>query len=247
MLLKSLTMLKRLYRELKNPSDIYSAQLPLFVLSFLCGTIPFKLVGSYGKRRLVTSIIGYLITFGLITLFSVCFVIALAKDGSIVGYFYSDSDIPKIGDTLQLFSGLIGLTITYLCSIMRRRKLVSLIYKLVKCDDRLKLLGIETDYRYTLHYILKVLFIKITIYVLYMIGCYYLLKSVDASPNFTVWVSFFLPHLMICMSFVKFICFVKQIRHRFLLTNKVSDAINYVPTLLYKEMMIAMLKVFLFC
>lgn len=210
-----------MWNEFKKPSDIYSAQHPLIIVSFLCGISPYKLVGDVGQRRLEHNIFGYVITGLLLALYFVCYIDTLKAHESIVGYFFH-TNITNIGNSLQLFTGLLGLTSTVVFSHLRRKKLVTLLQQLGKIDTFFRELGVETDYKYTVRYISIVLVVKFVIFITYLTGCYVLLDDADAHPKYTVWISFFLPHIMISMNVVKFMCYVKQIRHRFLLLNKVT-------------------------
>lgn len=209
-----------MWKEFKKPSDIFSAQYPLIIVSFLCGISPYKLVGDVGQRRLEHNYFGYVIAGLLLALYFVCYIDTLMDHESIVGYFFH-TNITNIGNSLQLFTGLLGLTSTFAFSHLRRKKLVTMLQQLGKIDMIFRELGVETDYKYTVRYIVIVLVVKFIIFLTYLTGCHVLLRDADAHPKYTVWISFFLPQIMISMNVVKFMCYVKQLRHRFLLLNKV--------------------------
>lgn len=208
------------FKSIFKPTDIYGAQQPLIIITFLCGITPFKLVGSTGNRRIEMTIIGYINTIIHITIFGYCFVVTLNKNATIVGYFFN-TQISKIGDMLQLCTGLLALTITFMCCLLKRHKVIGVIHFLQRIDEDFKELGIETDYKSTFRYILIVLSFKVMIYMVYLFGSYFLLDSVLVYPSVSVWVSFFLPHMVISSLISLFMCLIKQIRHRFLLLNKV--------------------------
>lgn len=208
------------FKSVFKPTDIYGAQQPLIIITFLCGITPFKLVGSTGNRRIEMTIIGYINTIIHITIFGYCFVVTLNKNATIVGYFFN-TQISKIGDMLQLCTGLLALTITFMCCLLKRHKVIGVIHFLQRIDEDFKELGIETDYKSTFRYILIVLSFKVMIYMVYLFGSYFLLDSVLVYPSVSVWVSFFLPHMVISSLISLFMCLIKQIRHRFLLLNKV--------------------------
>lgn len=215
-----LTITMNLFKEFRNPTDIYGAQRPLLILSYLSGITPFKLVGPTNNRRLEVTVMGFVNTFLHILIFGVCFILTLQRNESIIGYFFK-TEISRIGDTLQLCTGLIALTITFICCLIRRYTIINVFHMMSRIDDRLKELGVETDYKTTLHYILLVLLVEALIYFTYLIGSVYLLKSFEVYPVIYVWVSFFLPCLIVSTIVAKFLCLVKQLRHRFLLLNKV--------------------------
>lgn len=226
--------LQKWFNQLFKPKDIYGAQQPLIIFTFLCGITPFKLVGKTGNRRIEMTIIGYIHTIIHISVFGFCFVITLNKKATIVGYFFN-TQISKIGDMLQLVTGLLALTITFMCCLLKRHKVIGVIHFLKKIDEDFKQLGIETDYKSTLRYILIVLTFKISIYMVYLFGSYFLLDSVLVYPCVSVWVSFFLPHMVISSLIALFMCLIKQIRHRFLLLNKVC-VFYYIVNLCFSEL-----------
>lgn len=207
-----------------NPVDIYAAQTPLLKLSLITGIAPLKLIGSPGNRRLEVNLFGFMNTFLHICLFFGCYVRTIFFHESIVSYFFK-TEISAVGDTLQLCIGLIGIIVTLLYSLIQRNKFVAWFHLMAKIDDHFKEIGVETDYKSTLKFISWVLLFKAIFFIAYLVGSWILFKTENIYPNFSCWVSFFLPHLMIAIIVVLFLCLVKQMKHRFLLLNKVCISI----------------------
>lgn len=210
----------RPFRDFLNPTDIYTAQTPLLTLSFVSGIVPYKVTNN-GSSRLQISFFGFTILILQLSLFGFCYVKTITVHESIVSYFFK-TEISVLGDTLQLCIGLIGISTVFLYSLIQRHKFVLWFHLMAKIDEQLKEIGIETDYQSTLKFILLVLLVKFIFFNTYLIGSWILFKIANVSPNYTCWVVFFMPHIFISIIVVMFICFIKQMKHRFLLLNKVS-------------------------
>ncbi|KAG4071157.1 hypothetical protein HA402_007642 [Bradysia odoriphaga] len=211
--MEKLKKILRTVHDFANPTDVFVAQRPLFLMSFLVGILPLNLTGREGKRRLEVTVFGFIITgmYGLV--FAVCYIITLIRHNSLTGYFFQ-SDIANIGNTLTLCTAFMTLTVTFVSCIVRRFKLIAVYNMLAKIDGKLKELGMEIDYRSTLTFIGVAVLTFVVIYGFYLGGSFWLLISSNVFPNFTVWMTFFLPHAMTSMVAIMFMCIVKQIRHR---------------------------------
>lgn len=214
-------------KELVNPVDIYSAQNLLLKLSLVSGIAPLKLTGTVGSRRLQINLFGFIILLLHMCLFAFCYVRTITVHDSIVSYFFK-TEISVVGDTLQLCIGLIGICTVFLYSFCKREKFILWFHLMARIDEELKQIGIETDYKSTLKFICLVLLVKFIFFNTYLIGSYALFHMANVHPNYSCWISFFQPHLMISIIVVLFLCFVKQMKHRFLLLNKVSDVCCHV-------------------
>lgn len=203
-----------------NPKDIYAAQWPLLKLSFVTGIVPFKIVNRRNSR-LQISILGFTILILHLSLFGFCYVRTITAHESIVSYFFK-TEISVLGDTLQLCIGLIGICMVFLYSLIQRHKFVLWFHLMAKIDEQLKEIGMDTDYKSTLMFIFLVLAVKFIFFNTYLIGSWVLFKIAGVYPNFACWIVFFMPHIFISIIVVLFICLVKQMKHRFLLLNKVS-------------------------
>lgn len=211
--------------EMFNPVDIYAAQHPLLKLSLISGIAPLKLIGTPGNRRLQINFFGFVIVLLHLVLFGICYVRTITIHESIVSYFFK-TEISVLGDTLQLCIGLIGICTVFLYSLIQRNKFILWFHLMARIDEQLKEIGIETDYKSTLRFIFLVLFVNFIFFNTYLTGSWILFKTAGIYPNFSCWVSFFMPHLMISIIVVLFLCLVKQMKHRFLLLNKVGLFIN---------------------
>lgn len=207
------------FKELFNPTDIYTAQAPLLKLSLASGIVPYRIVND-GSARLRISVFGFTILVIHLSLYGFCYVQTITSHDSIVSYFFK-TEISVLGDTLQLCIGLIGIGTTIVYSLMQRQKFVQWFLIMHKIDEQLKEIGVVTDYKSTLKFIFLVLLVKFIFFNTYLIGSFVLFQINGINPNFTCWIVFFMPHIFISIIVVLFICFVKQLKHRFLLLNKV--------------------------
>ncbi|CRK93784.1 CLUMA_CG007312, isoform A [Clunio marinus] len=210
---------KNPFKDLMNPTDIYTAQWPLLKLSFFMGIVPYKIVNRENSR-LQISVFGFTILILHLILFGFCYIRTITVHESIVSYFFK-TEISVLGDTLQLCIGLIGICTVFLYSVIQRHKFVAWFHLMTKIDEQLKEIGIETDYRSTLQFIFLMLAVKFIFFNTYLIGSWVMFKIENIYPNYTCWIVFFMPHIFISIMVVLFICLMKQMKHRFLLLNKI--------------------------
>lgn len=206
--------------DLRDPKDIYAAQLPLLKLMAWTGIIPAKLKGKPGNRRLVTTWVGFCNTFLHIMVFIGCYSYTIKEKNSIVRNFF-ENDITLMGDRLQLVAQLLTTLITYSLSAFRREKFFTIIRKMADVDQFSMEIGINPDYKSTQRFIIGFLIYKISQIVIYIIGTLYIFHKENISTTFDVWVSFFFPLVLISLLVSLYICIMSQIKHRFYLLNKI--------------------------
>uniref|UniRef100_A0A336MT24 Gustatory receptor n=1 Tax=Culicoides sonorensis TaxID=179676 RepID=A0A336MT24_CULSO len=211
------------YKDLRNPQDIYAAQLPLLKLMAWTGIIPAKLNGKPGNRRLTTSWLGYVNTLIHIVVFIGCYLYTIYNQKSIVGHFFKNN-ITVMGDRLQLVAQLITTLVTYSCSAFRREKFFIIIQKLQEVDDFAAEIGITANYKSTLRFILVFLAYKTTQIIVYILGTLFIFHKEDIYPSFDVWVSFFFPLVLISLLVSLYLCIMSQIKHRFYLLNQILSS-----------------------
>uniref|UniRef100_A0A182U330 Gustatory receptor n=1 Tax=Anopheles melas TaxID=34690 RepID=A0A182U330_9DIPT len=201
--------------------DFYAAQRPVLRVSFLVGLTPFTVVkGPTELMMLRCTPFGYINSSVHVILFCSCYVNALLQGDTITRFFFR-TDISTLGDVLQFTIGITALFMTFFCSIFQRNKLIKCFHALASIDRRFKEIGMETNYKSTLHYNLLVMLTKAIISTLYLVVCLAVFISSDTYPSVTTWMAFLLPYFMMSMVIVLFLCFVNQTKHRFHLLNKV--------------------------
>lgn len=217
-------------REMVNPVDIYSAQQPLLNLSLISGIAPIKLVGNKENRRLEVNFFGFVVLLIHLCLFGYCYIKTITIHDSIVSYFFKSEyqKISVLGDTLQLCIGLIGIVTVFFYSLIQRNKFILWFHSMAKIDQQMLEVGVETDYKSTLKFISLVILVKFIFFNTYLVGSYLLFTTANIYPNYTCWISFFMPHFMISIILVLFVCLVKQMKHRFLLLNKVRKDLMFI-------------------
>jgi len=204
-----------------NPTDIYTTYRPIFYITFLAGLTPVRVVDNEaGERKLVVANYGFIITFAHFILFGICYIYTIDKKDTIVGYFFQ-SGISLIGDTLQMFTTCFALIIIMVYCLMRRYILIECVHQLAKIDEDLHNIGIEINFKKMLNFIIITILIKVILYIVYLCGSYKLLSSAGLNPGISIYVSFFLPHLMISLVVVLFMCLVQHIYKNFYSLNKV--------------------------
>ncbi|XP_049288830.1 putative gustatory receptor 28b [Anopheles funestus] len=213
--------MRKCLRTFLNPKDFYAAQRPVLRVSFLVGMTPFTVVkGPTELMMLRCTPFGYINSSVHVVLFCSCYVNALLNGETITRFFFR-TDISTLGDVLQFTIGITALFMTFFCSIFQRNKLIKSFHALASIDRRFKEIGMETNYKSTLHYNLLVMCTKVIITTLYLVVCLTVFISSNTYPSVTTWMAFLLPYFMMSMVIVLFLCFVNQTKHRFHLLNKV--------------------------
>lgn len=207
-------------KDLRDPQDIYAAQLPLLKLMAWTGIIPAKLKGKPGNRRLVTTWFSFLNTFVHIIFFGVCYTYAIINQRSIVGQFFKN-DITVMGDRLQLVAQVFTTMIMYSLSAFRRERFFMILQKLEEVDQFSAEIGIHANYRSTQKFILFFLTYKTMQIVIYILGTWYIFRKEHICINLDVWVSFFFPLILISLLVTLYLCIMSQIKHRFYLLNRI--------------------------
>ncbi|XP_063697716.1 putative gustatory receptor 28b [Culicoides brevitarsis] len=207
-------------KDLRDPQDIYAAQLPLLKLMAWTGIIPAKLKGKPGNRRLVTTWFDFLNTFVHIIFFVVCYTYAIRHHCSIVGQFFKN-DITVMGDRLQLVAQVFTTMATYGLSAFRREKFFTIIQKMAEVDNFAAEIGINVDYKSTQRFIWFFLVYKTAQNVFYVLMTLGIFWKENIYISLDVWVSFFFPLILISLLVSLYICIMSQIKHRFYLLNRI--------------------------
>ncbi|XP_035777498.1 putative gustatory receptor 28b [Anopheles albimanus] len=211
-----------------NPKDFYAAQRPVLRVSFLTGMTPFTVVkGSTDLMMLRCTPFGYINSTVHVILFCSCYVNTLLKGETITRFFFR-TDISTLGDVLQFSIGITAFIMTFFCSIFQCNKLIKSFHALASIDQRFKEIGMETNYKSTLHYNLLVMCSKAVITFFYLLVCLAVFISSSTYPSVTTWLAFLLPYFMMSMVIVVFLCFVNQAKHRFHLLNKILKHLRQV-------------------
>ncbi|GAB0100168.1 hypothetical protein DMENIID0001_161650 [Sergentomyia squamirostris] len=137
---------------------------------------------------------------------------------SIVGYFLS-SEISSFGDMFQYATSLASIAAVYLYSLIKRNRLVTFFHILEKIDKDLVQLGHMKQYRKAYMIVWMNLLLMLLFYTTYIYSSTMLLDRAKIYPEISVWVAFFLPFYMICISTVFRGCLVYELETRFSALN----------------------------
>lgn len=212
-------------REFFSPSDNFSAERTLFLITFLLGLTPFRVSGQIGNRVWSLSRIGYLNTILQVIFFMYCFIYALALQESIVGFFFQ-SEISRVGDTLQKFIGMLAMLTLFGISLYKCHDVIFLCKSIQCIDERFVNLGVVFNYSFVMKFTLVKLLLVLGINVAYMISSLWLLFLNEIWPSFQAITSFFLPHLFLLTVVVLFSALIMRLQQHFNLINKVSRKVE---------------------
>lgn len=210
-------MFKRL-TDLKV-DNLYSSVKPLIYLSFLSGLTPFKMNAKHEFEAI--SGIGLGFTLFHLLIFFYCFMASIGVGETIIGHFFKSS-ITQIGNVAQIVAEMVATVTILVLSFLHRGMLVDIFKQLSDVDKCLEKLGQNLDYKQIFNYSV-ITAICITIFnITYLGAAYGLLHSAEMNPSLSVFVTFAMPHINICLTVFKFISITNLIKRRFAMVNKVS-------------------------
>ncbi|XP_020806416.1 putative gustatory receptor 28b isoform X4 [Drosophila serrata] len=184
------------YRELFSPRDAFGAEQTLLFCTYLLGLTPFRLRGQAGERQFQLSKFGYVNALIQLSFFSYCFLSALIEQQSIVGYFFK-SEISQVGDSLQKFIGMTGMSILFLCSCIRVRSLIQIWDRISFIDDRFLNLGVCFNYSAIMRLRHLKIFLITSVQLAYLISSMWMLLGNDVRPIYTAAVAFYVPQIFL--------------------------------------------------
>lgn len=208
-------------RELFRPRDAFGAEQTLLLCTYLLGLTPFRLKGQPGNRQLELSKLGYLNAFLQLTFFSYCFLSALIEQQSIVGYFFK-SDISQVGDSLQKFIGMTGMSTLFLCSSIRVKLLIRIWDRISKIDARLLDVGICFNYSAIMRLRHSKIFLITAMQLAYLISSVWMLLRNDVRPIYTAAISFYVPQIFLLSIVMLFGANLHRLWQHFDALNKVG-------------------------
>nr|NP_995641.1 gustatory receptor 28b, isoform D [Drosophila melanogaster]AAS64650.1 gustatory receptor 28b, isoform D [Drosophila melanogaster] len=206
--------------EIFKPRDAFGAEQTLLLYTYLLGLTPFRLRGQAGERQFHLSKIGYLNAFLQLSFFSYCFLAALIEQQSIVGYFFK-SEISQMGDSLQKFIGMTGMSILFLCSSIRVRLLIHIWDRISYIDDRFLNLGVCFNYPAIMRLRLLQIFLINGVQLGYLISSNWMLLGNDVRPIYTAIVAFYVPQIFLLSIVMLFNATLHRLWQHFTVLNQV--------------------------
>lgn len=215
-------MLPEFWKEARDPSDIYASLSPLLFIAASSGITPLSMSGRKGFRKLKVTQFRLCVTFFNICVMIACYMQAILRNETIVGYFF-DNEVSRIGNVLQLMSGIVVITVIYSVSMYKRHAIVGIVRNLANIDEQLLTLGVKVKYKKLLVYAYIHFVFQLTLNFVYLIGSYRLLTSMDIYPSASAYMTFFCPYIVTTVVVIMFSCIIKLISERFIVLNKVSN------------------------
>lgn len=209
-------------RRFFQANQLYGSVQPLFVITFWHGLTPFFIKSDgAGNKKLKESIFGYINTFLHITVYVACYVLTLLNDFETVAGYFFHTGVSHFGDTLQIVSGLIGITIIYFTAMLPKQRLEYSLRTIQDIDLLLHRVGVKIIYTKLLHYCYFSLLVVFAIDAVYACGNFMLLKSAGLEPSTPLYVVFTLQHTVISIATAMYQGIVKMLEMRFIMLNKV--------------------------
>ena len=206
-----------------NPVDVHGTLWPMIIINQIIGTIPFKWTSKTRQYQLTLyGMIMFVLTTAVCT---VCLVFSVLTPENYITIFL-DSKLAHYASLVLLAFYFIGLLITYTYSFFQRHKLIKVIYMIDWIDKKLQTISVKINYRRCVNVLIRNTLFHLTCFVIYL-GFNYMLQWVSMdNQHISVWISYFLPHLVMSSVVFMFLCILSHISYRIKLLNQVCESIN---------------------
>ncbi|XP_067625347.1 putative gustatory receptor 28b [Eurosta solidaginis] len=202
-------------RRFFQAQQMYESLQPLFVITYLHGLTPFWIKGDdAGNKQLKESIFSYLNTVTHVTLYVACYVLTLLNYFETVAGYFLHTGVSRIGDIMQVISGLIGIMIIFLTSLLPKRRLQSCLRTFQDSDLLLRSIGVDILHSNVLRYCYLNLLVIFLLDLSYSCINFVLLKSANMEPSTPLYVVFTLQHTVISKATAMFNGIVKMVEIR---------------------------------
>lgn len=206
-------LLRGIFTELKNPTDLYASLRPLLTVCFVSGIAPFKVIGSAGNRHLMVTVFGSMFALFHLVCFGTCYVLWAPVEN--VSY----SIVARLGEKVQSIASIITIGVLLILCIAKRMKLQKLLHVLAQIDRKLVGFGTEIDHKYVLKIVWTVLIIQWTALFTSIGASYIFFRSYGLEFDIFQWVFFFLQFSIKMAYKSKHFCIMQLIKSRFSLIN----------------------------
>lgn len=209
-----------------TPRDLYDSIQPYLLLFLLLGTMPFRLVGPRGAKRLKPTIIGGLITVTYIVLFGVSYWNTITLPKILIAHFVFNK-LSTFIDTFRITAVLVALLWMLLGCVIQRRNFACLINLLSAIDE--KLIGLNGHVRHeaTLWLLCRRLVYSILFYIPNVVLTRVLLTSIHRNRAYNhAFISYFMPHIVMLCFLLKWRTVIHLLHRRFQVLNEVSFRYN---------------------
>ncbi|XP_017479655.1 PREDICTED: putative gustatory receptor 28b [Rhagoletis zephyria] len=209
-------------RRFFQAHQLYESVQPIFAVTFWHGLTPFFIKSDgAGNKKLKESIFGYLNTLIHITVYVACYVLTLLNDFETVAGYFFHTGISRFGDTMQILSGLIGITVIFFTAILPKHRLQYSLSTMQDIDVLLRSVGVHIRYSKVLRYCYLSLLVVFIVDFAYSFGNFILLKSANLEPSTPLYIVFTLQHTVISIATAMFQGITKMVEMRLVMLNKV--------------------------
>lgn len=225
---------RRFIEDILGPTDVYASMRPLMFLNFISGLSAFHLVGSAENRHLKVTYFGFLNTVVHVVVFCACHIMRVTSMRTFIGYFFNTT-ISRFTNDIQNLTQSIAIAVSLISCFLKRNKFRSLMHAMAIIDKKLIRLGATIDYKAIMRMTMILVITKLISYSTLVAAGYFLLRSAGI-PDISVWILFFLPHIIVSNLKITFMFILSQISNRFRyishILNRIrqkNDQINILP------------------
>ncbi|XP_036329791.1 putative gustatory receptor 28b [Rhagoletis pomonella] len=225
-------------RRFFQAHQLYESVQPIFAVTFWHGLTPFFIKSDgAGNKKLKESIFGYLNTLIHITVYVACYVLTLLNDFETVAGYFFHTGISRFGDTMQILSGLIGITVIFFTAILPKHRLQYSLSTMQDIDVLLRSVGVHIRYSKVLRYCYLSLLVVFVVDFAYSFGNFILLKSANLEPSTPLYIVFTLQHTVISIATAMFQGITKMVEMRLVMLNKVRQLLSSNTIVLFASIM----------
>lgn len=220
-----MNILKKWIKGNLKAYDIFVAQLPIILLCSPLGLIPFKVIAVSSKTAthcFAITRVGRIMPFVCFSLFTMCVIVTTATSHSFSTHFVP-TEMSVLMSSSQLVMYHVAVTIIYGACVIKRNKLIKLFNLLAQMDRKFEMCdNVGVNYCLTVTYMLKCIAIFWFRFVVSFALIYVLQMILNRPIRLTVWVSYFMSHIVTTLIVLKFIWIMSQLKYRFTLLKTVS-------------------------
>lgn len=212
--------------DIRDPMDIYASLRPLFLICFMSGILPFKMIGTPGNRQLVVTIFGLANTVFHLVWFCTCYALRVINQKSLLSYLFN-SKVSRFGENIQIITSFMAIAFTLILCFLKRGVVGKLLHLMAQIDKELIALGANINYKSISRLVWIALAMQWLIKIAFIIATFTLLRSLEHAPGFFEWIFFFLPFAIISTLKAKYVCITRLIKNRFSFINVVLKNLQH--------------------
>lgn len=221
-------MFKEFWEALKNPNRSQSSSLILVHAKFFLGLFPYRLEGPRESPTFVVRKVGFFLTLIYVLIFFGSYTSSYLKSNAKRRFFFN-ADISRFFTIIFTAASIVFMSITFMCSIIKRHALVDYFHKSFQLDRALRSFG------YLIYFnedtkLKRIGLVVLGVYnLIYVSYCIWFFLDHDIFKHGESFIVFFLPIMYLQLLILSFLSITLRTKHVISTLNKVSERVLYYP------------------